>query len=634
MRVLLLLLTAAFLLLAAPVAAQEEVASVWLMGVDSADFPAVTLSFTPRNATGNGLNPAPAITLAENGLPIGQFDLRTVQNPTHVTFVIDANRAIGWIDLIGDISRLAKVRNAIADYATRTLTGAGADRVSIVVMDGPESARVLVEGATSADEVLAAINSYDPRDLPAAAPVQAMLALALRQAAENRDPTLYHAIVLFSDTERLRSQVDFFALRAIQQQGQSVFFGAILGKFASADELAAIRELSVPGGGYPLAMPETASLAPIVATIRSNAQRTELRYRSRVTESGTQTVTLQSGDITTTAQFEVTVLPPELRLAADNRPIRRTGSPDQPFDLWEPTRQLLTAQIIWPDNHPRELEAVRFFVDDREQPLPAPAVLDPTGRLTWEWVLADLLPGEYALRVAVVDELGLSAESPPVTATIEQVIPPTPLPAATPTPLPPDPVPAPPPVAEGLPFALPAWLNERTVTLVLGGLIPLLALIALRKWQRRRATGSAAAPSPAPRSTALRAPAHFFLERLLPETGEKDESADPIPLTSAAVTIGSDPFRAAIVFDHDTVSRLHASLRFENGRFVLYDEGSTWGTLVNYQRLGLTPRPVLDGEEIHFGQVKVRLRFLPPDHPDRTGLPESTPNTPSADDHA
>lgn len=40
-----------------------------------------------------------------------------------------------------------------------------------------------------------------------------------------------------------------------------------------------------------------------------------------------------------------------------------------------------------------------------------------------------------------------------------------------------------------------------------------------------------------------------------------------------------------IVFNEEFVSRLHAEIRFEEDKYVLYDNGSTSGTFVNSQKI-------------------------------------------------
>ncbi|MFC8074238.1 DUF1707 and FHA domain-containing protein [Streptomyces sp. NPDC057307] len=80
---------------------------------------------------------------------------------------------------------------------------------------------------------------------------------------------------------------------------------------------------------------------------------------------------------------------------------------------------------------------------------------------------------------------------------------------------------------------------------------------------------------------------------LLPDPG-------PIPLR-----IGRDPMNG-LRLSHDTVSRLHAELGMQGGRWILRDLGSTNGTTVNGRRVTGTV-VVRDGDMVSFGQLSFRL---------------------------
>ncbi|MEV7654417.1 DUF1707 and FHA domain-containing protein [Streptomyces anulatus] len=80
--------------------------------------------------------------------------------------------------------------------------------------------------------------------------------------------------------------------------------------------------------------------------------------------------------------------------------------------------------------------------------------------------------------------------------------------------------------------------------------------------------------------------------------------------------IGRDPANG-LRLNHETVSRLHAELSAQNGRWVLRDLGSTNGTCVNGQRL-VGSIPVRDGDQVSFGRMSFRLTapaFRPPELP-------------------
>ncbi|MFE7334616.1 DUF1707 and FHA domain-containing protein [Streptomyces griseus] len=94
--------------------------------------------------------------------------------------------------------------------------------------------------------------------------------------------------------------------------------------------------------------------------------------------------------------------------------------------------------------------------------------------------------------------------------------------------------------------------------------------------------------------------------------------------------IGRDPANG-LRLNHETVSRLHAELSGQNGRWVLRDLGSTNGTCVNGQRL-VGSVPVRDGDQVSFGRMSFRLTApdrLPaqPSRP-QDRLPELPPHAP------
>ena len=57
-----------------------------------------------------------------------------------------------------------------------------------------------------------------------------------------------------------------------------------------------------------------------------------------------------------------------------------------------------------------------------------------------------------------------------------------------------------------------------------------------------------------------------------------------IPLTQTVITLGRQ-LENDIVFHEDFLSRFHAEIVHENGKYVLYDKESTSGTFVNGKRI-------------------------------------------------
>ncbi len=611
-----------------PAEAQSNApASLELLTVDASAFPTVRLRLIARDELGNAWADLSTLQLTEDGREVPDFNLQTIPSGVDLTFVIDANDTIDGIDLVGDIPRLAKVRTSMADYANAYMSRTGQDRISVIVPAG-DGARFLVEEATTPADVVAAIGDYNPTDLPPAAPIQAMLTLALEQARQRAIEARYQAIVLYSDAAGLGEQLSYPDLLALADASRVVVFGAILGSFADPSELTNMNGLTLPTGGYTRHMPTAADSDPLWRTIKSNAEQRELRFRSRLATSGEHSLRLTVGQASVETLLTVQIAPPGLEWVAPTAVVERQGEAAAPVEAYTPATTAVAVQVLWPDGQPRTLASATLLVNDLPQPAQGAPFLDATGQLTLEWDISRLGDGEYQLAVEVVDELGLSGRTPPRLQTISLA---TPVPPVTPTP-----GAVAPPVsgdADGAAYPLPTWvatleemrtrLNPTTLRLGLSGLIGVLALIlGWKLWRRRRAAASQAvalkeeAPHPVsarPAAPGETRPAVYFVG--LEHT---PEYPSPIPLTGDALVIGSQVERVDVAFQHPTVARLHARLVYSHDLFLLYDEGSLNGTLVNGQRLGLAPHILRDGDEIHFGRVRVRFVHAPPV---KTGAP-------------
>lgn len=110
-------------------------------------------------------------------------------------------------------------------------------------------------------------------------------------------------------------------------------------------------------------------------------------------------------------------------------------------------------------------------------------------------------------------------------------------------------------------------------------------------------------PTPAA-STTGRAPAAWLVVRNGTQVGQRFAL-----YADETLTIGRDPARADIVLDDPTVSALHARLRYENERFVIYDLGSTNGTFLGDYRLDR--QPLVEGDELRLGNTWLLFTYRP-----------------------
>jgi pSer/pThr/pTyr-binding forkhead associated (FHA) protein len=109
----------------------------------------------------------------------------------------------------------------------------------------------------------------------------------------------------------------------------------------------------------------------------------------------------------------------------------------------------------------------------------------------------------------------------------------------------------------------------------------------------------------------------------------EEHSGQPYPersFTSEIVKIGRDPLECHVVFDQGDwpmVSRRHAEFRHREGRCLLVDTGSKFGTFVDGKRVG-DPSEVRVGDRVQFGAGGPLMRIL--------AIEESAPATEVSED--
>jgi len=79
------------------------------------------------------------------------------------------------------------------------------------------------------------------------------------------------------------------------------------------------------------------------------------------------------------------------------------------------------------------------------------------------------------------------------------------------------------------------------------------------------------------------------------------------PLTQAPITIGRQPDCTVVLADPQ-VSRQHASVSFQGGRYVVQDLGSANGTYINERRIA-APQALRDGDQLRLGNTIFDVRL-------------------------
>jgi hypothetical protein len=581
-----------------------------LTKLDITAFPEVRLNFFAADDRLSPITDFRGLTLTENGEPITDFTVSRAPTGVEVFLIVDANSGILQVDAGQTLSRREIMRNSITRYATDFMGIGGQDRVHIVVPSPEGGGGVfLLENAGTPEEVVTAINAYEPDFTPAITPLVGMLNVAFTKALETQAEGRFQAVVLFSDARDFPAQINFGNTVAAANAQFLPIYTAILGNLADPDERQNANQLSNPTGGFWVHMPTPTDTDPLYSALQAHATQPQISYRSTIADSGNYDVALTVAGITVGDQFRLRVQPPRVAMALDNaQSLTRAGTAfNTPLAELDPQSLLLKANLTWLDRYPRRIEQAILVVDGILTTPTNTPVLNSLGEVDLEWNVAEVNAGNYAVSARITDELGLVSESDPQIITINVT-----RPDQEPTPSPEPPTPTPEPL-----IPLPDTSQLSQPQLLVGGVAFLFIVIGIlllwRRWRIKQDEKlektitsylkvdddlfGAVANEDEPRSR----PTLLGIEG---ETGK-------YVLEKSVTTLGRDKELVDIVLTNPTVSRLHARIQEIEGKFWLYDEGSASGTYLNFERVGLTPQILADGDEIHVGRVQ--LKFLLPD---------------------
>ncbi len=597
-RFLRFLLLGFFLLCVWPLAAQEDELRLELVDLDASTFPLVRVTLLTADARSEPINDVSRITVRENGVPVEEISVTHVPVGADFTFVLDANADFNNIDAGFAVSRRDLVVESIKQFATNHMNSAGRDRVSIIVPDA-QGGRFLIQNATRPQEVVDAIDAYQPES-GGLTLLNAMLNQALDHAAGQAGDGRFRALMLFTDGGRLNQQLSYPLLVAQANDTRNPIFVSILGAEADENELDSAARLATPTHGRTVHLQQPDSNTEIFRLWQQQSNPLQLQYRSLQRQNGRNEVKVNMGTLQVGDSFEIDLAAPLVTLEAEDTLIRRLGmAHDTPLAALQPAVISLSIQVAWPDNLPRRVTDVSLLANGQPLPPVDTLVLDAQNQLNYLWDVSQLNAGTQELMVQLTDELGYQGVSEPLAVEIAVERPPAPTPTVTPEP-------------EMLtPSAIDLqklFTREQWVMLGAGFVLLVMLFWLLSRWRRRRHWAQEEAALAESEGAAETAVAPLDFNALLEW---ENDSHPPIELTAKSYTFGNDPDNAQIVLDDPSVSRLHARIVRRDDSYWLTDEGSASGTFLNYERLTLTPQRLTSGDKIKLGRVSLRFVIKP-----------------------
>lgn len=608
MRKFLLVILSIYLLFAglASVRAQAlSTARVSMYSLQTGSFPTITAGLDVLDSTGGvvtGLK-TDAITLLEDKQPLPLSKLEEVQIGVEFALALDPGPAFAYRDS-NAVSRYDKIVQVLKDWIANHPDTLG-DDLSLSPTYGTLSTHLARTAAFS--EALAA---YQP-NLLSISPSLDTLARALDAVSEPAPQAGMKRSVLFvtspTSVDAIPTLQNLTQRATAQHVNVDVWIVAST-DFFSTSGATALKDLAIQTGGQYVMFSGVEPLPGLEVYLAPFRSTYRLTYVSAIRTSGGHTLTAQvslEGEtiLSEALPFELDIQPPNPILVAPPEQISR-HAPDErttATSAFLPVEQSIDIIVEFPDGRTRPLVSTALLVDKQKV---AENTAEPFDHFSWD-LSSYATSGQHILSVEAVDSFGLSKVSlgVPVMVTIVK------------------------PKFGLLPFLSRNSLWVALVAILFAGAV-LGVILAGGRVRRRKARvkrGSDIDPVTQPvaglmgrRNLRLpwkrpaKQPDAYLLR--LKDDGQP-VTAPPIPISSPEMTFGSDPMQATRILDDPSVSPLHASLREENGEYILSDEKSAAGTWVNFEAL-LIPRRLQHGDVLHIGRLSYRFMLRkPPERP-------------------
>lgn len=613
-KFLLLLLISSLVLPSAFVRAQGT-ASIVLFQPDSSKFPTITALLDVFDEQGEfvtGLT-ASELSVLENGQNIGgPSTFEQLGQPLKVVVAINSGPALAVRDSMG-LSRYDKMTAVLKNWAAARPAD-NTDDFALTWNGG------VIGSQLTAASWLARLEKFDPA-LRGSTPGLTALAFALDVAQQTPSaPGGKKIILLISphlDNRDLNALPDL--LNRARQAGVRVFVW--LGDspdYFNHSGAKALFDLADQTGGRSTTFSGTETLPDPEEWVASLRYVYRLSYQSAVRETGQHSfsILLNANGLQLTSSpvsFQTQIEPPNPVLLAPPNQIVRQNLVDQ-FDIENslPKTQEIAIIVEFNDNIKRSLARTTLYVDGE---IADENTAPPFDKFTWD-LTPYLASGEHKLQVEALDTLGLSKMSAVVPVEVIVIQPPG-----------------------GITGLILRNRAAVTISVIVAAGLVLLGILFFggRKTmmvlaERRRARARRFDPLTQPvkaetEKTGARSNPFPWLKRKSPPPTAyfvrltmdgQPASGDPIPLTGRELTFGTDPTQATNVFDHPSLSPLHARLRQdEHGNFILLDQNSIAGTWVNYEPAPKDGFTLKHGDVIHFGQLTYRFIFTKPPAPQK-----------------
>lgn len=586
--------------------AQNELSpSLRITRIDVQDFPDIRLYVQGRNLPSE-LADLP-ISLRENGEEVEDVVRGIADVGTQTALILDASGVVLDPGPTGE-AIYVEVGNVVRRLVEQGQFSLESDWLASYAPRGENGEIAVVRDWTRDHQAVAnELYIYQPPDnIDLVTPLYDLLFFALDRMEASDIPTnTAKSIVLFSDgiTGSSSLELDDAVNRAVSRD---ITIHTVLLGAGTEEGQRNMRRIATLTGGNVYQLTALDALDGLVPSLIENRDQVVLAYRtSRAQPREVVVATLLEDGSTLRAASALPAIdarPVGIEILDPTRDLEITKEApafDTPLSDLEPKELPVQVDFIWPEGQARELRQVEYIINNDTQLLTEP----PFDQITFP--IAKLGDGNHTLRVVATDELGVRGESAPVTFSVTEKRPPAP-------------EPTPPMVTVPVVNRTVEQTNVTTFASLFALVLGVIALIiALRKPTVRErvteaVTGAVKAvtePFMFNRSDALKG-SEIKGKLIVEDRGRTTHLPAIIDVRGGTTRIGRVAEYANLVVDDPRVSRYHCRLT-ENpdGNLVLYDEGGSSGTYVNYEPVDMEGYVLRSGDLVNIGPVQFRFSY-------------------------
>ncbi len=598
--------------------AQQADRRLFISEINRSKFPEIQFSFYALNGANqieSGLSDK-TITVLEDDRPVEGLQITPVADaPLSVVFVVDSLYFISNM-------HLPLARDAMKQLITSGTFRNGIDTVSVVVESG-DKAFEAIPPLQDGNAFAARVDALEVHDVRHPAMNGIDLAITQLKARQGFGTVVYLSRVIETDKAgSLNPSISNVTGRA-REAGVRIYSLHLDTRLAEA-----FQTLAAQTGGQYLALStktnNQAGLDGIYRHINGQRARYTAIYRSRSGKTGERRVAvistgdaLPASNATNVKTYQVMVQPPVIKIAepANSVSIDRVARANPDGTTWSfgLNSTIVKVNLIWSDGISRKIESVDLLIDGS----PAKSLPNPGGTyFEIPWDLSEFtVKGDNprTLQVRVRDELRLEG-SDAIAVRVKVDIP------------------------EGELFKSPPVIEVRTPCekdassmaciqdsavryLPVVGFIVAMALLFKTRRELRAIAGNATGMATQFVQTQVKSIRQTILGQhgdgsagtplawLEVIDGPYEQRGQEIEIHANITKLGRDPQRAEVLFyrpsDESTVSGLHCTLTHQSGRFMLVDNESSNGTMVNHQRCAPNQSVELkDNTEIVLGNIR------------------------------